>query len=272
MCEGSNIIPAVDIGGHFFPLSVVDEVVSKAFVPAVFKCKEVIEGVGEEFTYSARGTAIAIKLESLYLLIHTDHQLSGFVKSVDNLEMHSVCLPGKVVREMRSPMKSFLLRRDRYDSLPDIAFHDFSHLVRSEFLEERYWLDISRESRRSHEGFHLFSFAVGLPTDLATLDYETGYRESTPYSVLVEPCVSQLSGLYSVRPSSRMSVDPDGLSGGGVFEVVLVEYQIRLNFLGLISNASRMMINYIPLEAILEIFIAVDILRNFGKSWCDADV
>lgn len=237
----ANAKMSVCVNGAFLPFTSAPDAMQRYVRPALFSTGD------EGFELQKFGTAFMAKYRNWSFGLMTHHQGSGLngAPSAENF----VVVADAGERKLAVPPSA--LHKPRVDSADDRNLEDLIILDYSRASHPQPHIDLSSVLWSDAQAVSTdYSFLVGFPTDsmIIEIDSEEPYpltrftarwvRQDLEWGepALMDP---EHRDIFVKHPkSTRLSIDPDGLSGSPVFSIVsngLSERQLRFD--GLITHA-----------------------------------
>lgn len=199
-----------------------------------------------ETPLSRFGTAFKVRSGRRYFLVCTDHQ-------VKNADPTSVVLLREDARSIFTSHSAVYSHPDSHgEPTIDLRLFEFTKLVVSGKVSSIGWWDIADRVDEASDNYE-FLVATGYPSFNNTLDYETLNLRLAPRGIFGRRVASTLGGLRAIKLENELTYDPDGLSGSPIFALVESSSGLRASLAGILSNAGRFQLNFIPVTQLTQI-------------------
>jgi hypothetical protein len=232
---------SVAVNGTFIPFKSAPDTMQRFVRPALFSTGN------EAWELRTFGTALLCRYQDLSLAIATSHQVGdGGDKP---LSQKFVVLASTGDRTLSIPpatVRRPLIGEEEYSSLQDLCFFDFDERVRERNIA---MLDLNSVRWSDDPGLAVdYSFLIGYPTKSFDADInDEGACEHFVNRWIRQDLQPDGPSLMDVEnrdmfvkhpQSTRLSINPDGLSGSPVFSIVQDSVSDRhLRFDGIVTDA-----------------------------------
>ena len=244
---GRKINTSVNINGIFVPANSIATAMTTYASPAFFVNPEV-----PEFEISQWGSLFKAKLGDRFIALLTAHQGAAF-------EFDQLCIYSELdQRALTSNGCTFSRSKELGEESLDLRLYDFTEVVHSGALPSSGWFDLRIANPIQLSVKPSLMFAIGFPHQTNKIDYEIHHIQEQVFAAYGQPSESALSNRSALKLSTPIDLDPDGFSGSPVFGVILDGFRIELHFLGITTNASRSLFNFVPrtlVDQLLDFFL-----------------
>ncbi|WP_144430601.1 hypothetical protein [Jannaschia donghaensis] len=237
----SQYVQAIKLYEKIEPAYSALEYLSKAATPGRYQ-----NSGYPEFPFSKSGSGFRIKRNDRYFAITSRHQ----VREYDPLNF---ILPSACKEFSVSPDRIILPSRDgRSLSSEDYLIYEYTNAVKSGLIDASRFYDVSEQSSAAKIRAPNLLLGLGFADNINRVEYgRTTYFPQTNF-LFGFPVLPKINELLSFRLENPSPFEPRGMSGGPVFALFEKERFHDILPIGIITNASKVIINYFPLPFILE--------------------
>lgn len=225
--DNGLVIPADALGSHL----------RRYTFPAIFQTD-----LNGEIILTKGGSLAKIKTRGRYFAITAYHVISE-----NNYELTQLCLPQirpnhfVTSHAARFPVSS--AAKERFD----FACFEFTETVNEGLLNKNDWFDASFDLSRSTDVEAIMVACLGYPSHRNSVDYDGKSYAVAPNLVWGDQIEAKISDRRSFAPLKPISYEPNGMSGAPVFGLELRGAYLHLALAGILTNASPITFNYLPI-------------------------
>lgn len=236
---GSKVATSVKVNGVYVPANSLASFLQAYSEPALFHNPDF-----PEYELTRRGTIMKGRYRNRYFALVTAHQSADF--RYEQLVIHEKSR----ANASSSGGCTFSTSKEGDESELDCRLYDFTEPVIRGALPTTGWLEFQDSWLSEDPSKADYTLLIGFPTELNDIDHEKRHFATQPFSADGAPTRSSIKKRHSIRFHHALTVDPDGLSGSPVYGFFVESSGIRLALLGITTNASRHVANYLPLSDI----------------------
>lgn len=212
----------------------------------------IITGMSE-FPIYIPGSATLIKYRGRYFMVCTRHQLGN----TDEKEFEFVGLPisdlgeeGVFVTSSGAKWTKSQIHETDYH---DLVGFDFTETCEAHPRLKSRFFEISSQHPNFREDWVVGVIAYGFPTKIVNYDYEARRINSGRLRVACKFSASQDvdPAVHALELLEPLDIDPDGMSGGPTFFVVMIGMQAQLHMVGINVTGSVNALRVIKTGAVL---------------------
>lgn len=238
---GSRVNTSIDFNGLLVPANSAGHHIRKYTCPALFYTEN-----SEPFSLSKSGSLTKIKHRGRYFVLATRHQVIGECYNLEQICLHNADRKTFVT----SSRAYFPEGEQEAQEAFDCIMLEFTEAIEDRGLTKIGWYDIGRDLSRLATPKALACCCIGYPGFRNTIDYEAEHYAAAPNAVFGTECPPVVRGRLSFKPIKKISYDPRGMSGGPVFGFALENGSLIANLSGILTNASQVCFNFMPLQRI----------------------
>lgn len=236
---GSKAATAVRVNGLAVPVDLVPKSLQGYSEPALFHNPDF-----PEYELTRRGTLLKGHYRGKFFALVTAHQASLF--EYDQLVIHEKTRSNA----SSSGACTYSKTPDGDETELDCRLYDFTKPVLAGALPRTGWLNFEDSWLNENPDKASVTLVVGYPTSLNEIDQEKKHISKQAFSADGFPITPQMPLRNAIEFGRALEVDPDGLSGAPVYGMFVDIGGVRLALLGIVTNASRNIANYLPVSEI----------------------
>jgi hypothetical protein len=228
--DNGLVIPADAIGQHL----------RRYTFPAIFQTN--LDG---KFILTKSGSLAKVKTNGRYFGITAHHVISA-----NNYELTQLCLPQIRPNQFVTSQAARFPASDTAKDQFDFICFEFTEPVNEGLINRNDWFDVSFDLSRTTEVEAIIVACLGYPSHRNSINYDESTYAIAPNLVWGDHVDSRIPNRKSFTPVNPISYEPIGMSGAPVFGLELRGQHLHLALAGILTNASPITFNYLPISNI----------------------
>lgn len=228
--DNSLVVPATSLGPHL----------RRYTFPAIFQSE-----LNGETILTKGGSLAKVKADGRFFAITAYHVISE-----NNYKLTQLCLPQlRPNYFVTSHAVRLPASKEALDQFDFVCF-EFTEPVNEGLLDASDWFDATYDLNRTTDVEAVMVGCIGYPSHRNSIQYEERTYAVAPDLVWGDQKSSSIADRRSFSPVSPIDYEPSGMSGAPVFGLELRGRHLHLALAGILTNASSVTFNYLPIKSI----------------------
>jgi len=196
---------------------------------------------GKSLIWSKSGSLTKIKFQDRYFAVTTEHQIR-----IPGYEYKQLCLINDdAIKLLTSHAAYFIVENEESRHGSDIVIFEYTNVVLSGSLSSHGWYDLSKELHSDRLQKPDMVCGLGYPGHRNQIDYENSSYAIAPNAIWGVETEPNIEGRLAFKPTYSIDYAPDGMSGGPVFGLELLDAYPSIFFAGILTNASSSVLHFL---------------------------